>query len=184
MSSLASSELQDQSCGPWPAASAAAAPASPASSSLTHDAYRYNEYLRCDMGPFSALASILRPRTALELQRLTPRRFSANGATDKRYQELCNLSYWQNDLLSGLELDQLPSLQVDAVPIVHHPLYSAPQLQQGHRFPMQIFQRIHDSLIQDDVVQPEQVRTLPCVRGLSASSMCNSMLYAVCPRDT
>ena len=68
------------------------------------------------------------------------------------------MSYWQNELLSDFEMEPLPRLQVDAVPIVHHPLYSAPRLQQGHRFPMQIFQVIHDTLGQDELVMPGQVR--------------------------
>ena len=110
------------------------------------------------MGPFCVLASVLRIRNAHELHRCTSRCFSINGASDKHYQELCNLSYWQNDVLSGLALDQVPALKVDAVPIVHHPLYSAPQLHEGHRFPMQVFQVIHDTLMHDDIVQPSQVR--------------------------
>ena len=33
------------------------------------------------------------------------------------------------------------------VPLVHHPLYSQVTLPAGHRFPMQVFQHIHDHLV-------------------------------------
>lgn len=48
-------------------------------------------------------------------------------------------------------------LQVRGVPVVHHALYSAPQLPPRHRFPMPVFQIIHDTLIEDGVVDPRQV---------------------------
>jgi hypothetical protein len=83
---------------------------------------------------------------------------SRRASPDKAFQELLNLSYWQNERASGFELEPLPALKVDGVPIVHHPSYSAPRLPQGHRFPMQIFQTIHDSLTRDGVVKADQVR--------------------------
>lgn len=43
------------------------------------------------------------------------------------------------------------------LPIVHHPLHSAPQLPPGHRFPMQVFERIHTRLLASGVVRPAQV---------------------------
>jgi hypothetical protein len=49
------------------------------------------------------------------------------------------------------------------VPVVHHPLYSAPQLRPGHAFPMGVFQRIHDLLLADGVVLPAQVHTPPAL---------------------
>jgi len=82
---------------------------------------------------------------------------AAASLTAKDYDRLCDLSYWQNDHYEGLEIEPLPRLQVDGVPIVHHPLYSAPQLKEGHRFPMQVFQTIHDLLVEDDVVVQDQV---------------------------
>ena len=49
-------------------------------------------------------------------------------------------------------------LRVDAPPLVYHPLYSAPQLPAGHRFPMGVFQCIFEALLAEGVVRPEQVR--------------------------
>ncbi|DBA88559.1 hypothetical protein WJX79_002699 [Trebouxia sp. C0005] len=46
---------------------------------------------------------------------------------------------------------------VAALPIIHHPAYSKPQLPDGHRFPMGVFQRVHDLLIEDQVIQASQV---------------------------
>jgi hypothetical protein len=43
------------------------------------------------------------------------------------------------------------------MPVVYHPLYSAPQLAAGHRFPMQVFARIHDRLLQQGIIHPSQV---------------------------
>ena len=60
----------------------------------------------------------------------------------------------------GLTTSSLPNLLVNAVPVVYHPLYSAPQLRSGHRFPMQIFRTIHDYLLEDNIVVPEQARHL------------------------
>jgi acetoin utilization deacetylase AcuC-like enzyme len=45
------------------------------------------------------------------------------------------------------------------LPVVHHTLYSAPELPQGHRFPMKVFQRIHDLLITDRIVHPSQIQS-------------------------
>lgn len=84
---------------------------------------------------------------------------AAASLTARDYDRLCELSYWQNIHYEGLEIEPLPRLQVNDVPIVHHPLYSAPQLKEGHRFPMQVFQTIHDLLLQDGVAVKDQVRT-------------------------
>lgn len=43
------------------------------------------------------------------------------------------------------------------MPVVYHPLYSAPQLAQGHRFPMQVFGRIYDRLLRQQIIKPTQV---------------------------
>jgi hypothetical protein len=43
------------------------------------------------------------------------------------------------------------------LPVVYHPLYSAPQLAAGHRFPMQVFSRIYERLLQQGVIKPSQV---------------------------
>ena len=40
---------------------------------------------------------------------------------------------------------------------MHHPLYSAPELAPGHRFPMGVFQRIHDRLISQNIITANQV---------------------------
>lgn len=41
--------------------------------------------------------------------------------------------------------------------MVYHPEYSAPQLAAGHRFPMQVFRRIYELLLEEGVVLSEQV---------------------------
>ncbi|GAX76398.1 hypothetical protein CEUSTIGMA_g3843.t1 [Chlamydomonas eustigma] len=60
----------------------------------------------------------------------------------------------------------LPS--VAALPVVYHPSYSAPQLKEGHRFPMAVFGRIHHRLLnqhrlveQDQVFQPAALPSEP-----------------------
>ncbi|KAL3162654.1 hypothetical protein ABBQ38_008699 [Trebouxia sp. C0009 RCD-2024] len=75
------------------------------------------------------------------------------------------------------------STRVTALPVVHHPVcsdfvwglhctlatdfqcalqsYSKPQLPTGHRFPMGVFQKVHDLLIQDKVIHASQVQ-VPC----------------------
>lgn len=82
---------------------------------------------------------------------------AAASLTNHEYDRLCNLSYWQNQHYERLQIEPLPSLRVDGVPVVHHPLYSAPQLRDGHRFPMQVFQTIHNLLLEDKVVDNDQV---------------------------
>ena len=72
-------------------------------------------------------------------------------------QSLANLAYSDNQLCQGLSTPKVPQLQRDGVPVVHHPMYSAPLLPPRHRFPMQVFQTIHDSLVDDDVIHPDQV---------------------------
>lgn len=42
------------------------------------------------------------------------------------------------------------------LPIVHHEFYSLPRLPDGHRFPMEVFQRIHDCA-GDGIISPHQV---------------------------
>lgn len=44
-----------------------------------------------------------------------------------------------------------------APPLVHHELYSAPQLGPGHRFPMQVFETIFQRLLREGTVDPRQV---------------------------
>lgn len=46
---------------------------------------------------------------------------------------------------------------IAAPPVVYHPLYSAPQLPPGHTFPMQVFGRIHQLLLEEGTVEPGQV---------------------------
>eukprot|EP00193_Tetraselmis_chui_P022885 CAMPEP_0177775564 /NCGR_PEP_ID=MMETSP0491_2-20121128/14194_1 /TAXON_ID=63592 /ORGANISM="Tetraselmis chuii, Strain PLY429" /LENGTH=194 /DNA_ID=CAMNT_0019294191 /DNA_START=899 /DNA_END=1480 /DNA_ORIENTATION=+ len=43
------------------------------------------------------------------------------------------------------------------LPVVYHPEYSAPQLGEKHTFPMQVFRRIHDRLLQRRVVAAQQL---------------------------
>jgi acetoin utilization deacetylase AcuC-like enzyme len=57
------------------------------------------------------------------------------------------------------------------VPVVYHPLYSAPRLAPGHQFPMQVFERIYARLLRTGMILPEQVHTpqaLPTDAQLSA----------------
>jgi len=57
-----------------------------------------------------------------------------------------------------------PDRPTYSLPVVHHPLYSAPQLGPGHRFPMAVFERIHHRLLHvHGLVRPEQVHTPPCL---------------------
>lgn len=58
---------------------------------------------------------------------------------------------------TGLEISPLPHLQVNSVPVVYSPQYSAPSLRPGHRFPMQIFRHIHDYLLLENIVSQKQV---------------------------
>lgn len=50
---------------------------------------------------------------------------------------------------------------LDAPPVVYHPLYSAPQLPPGHRFPMAVFANIHRHLMAEGTVDPRQVHMAP-----------------------
>eukprot|EP00878_Enallax_costatus_P026794 GHUV01028793.1.p1 GENE.GHUV01028793.1~~GHUV01028793.1.p1 ORF type:complete len:274 (+),score=37.05 GHUV01028793.1:447-1268(+) len=62
------------------------------------------------------------------------------------------------------------STSTPPMPVVYHPLYSAPQLAPGHRFPMQVFRCIYERLLQQNIIQPTQVRMpehLPSDRDLS-----------------
>lgn len=49
------------------------------------------------------------------------------------------------------------SVPAGLLPVVHHELFSAPQLSPGHRFPMQVFGRIAERLLACGDVIPEQV---------------------------
>lgn len=73
-----------------------------------------------------------------------------------------------------------------AMPVVYHPLYSAPQLAPGHRFPMQVFGRIYERLLQQKVITDAQVlaacivtRRLPATAA--AAAHCDQML--TCPSN-
>lgn len=76
------------------------------------------------------------------------------------------------------------------LPVVYHPLYSAPQLASGHRFPMQVFGRIYDRLLQQQLIQPSQVRpaascvaatrSLKCTLGAPSWALLLSGLCSCC----
>jgi hypothetical protein len=78
------------------------------------------------------------------------------------------------------------------LPVVHHPLYSAPQLAPGHRFPMAVFQRIADLLLETTTIVPAQVHippSLPCHSTLElvhtpeyVSAFCSGQLDAAAMR--
>ncbi|KAI8476146.1 MAG: hypothetical protein J3K34DRAFT_402225 [Monoraphidium minutum] len=71
------------------------------------------------------------------------------------------------------------------MPVVYHPLYSAPQLAPGHQFPMQVFGRIYQRLLREGTILEEQVHTPPslptdaelaivhCPEYLAAFSSCS-----------
>lgn len=63
----------------------------------------------------------------------------------------------------GLEERSATHLALDAPPVVYHPLYSAPQLPPGHRFPMAIFAAIHSRLLAEGTVDPRQVHAPACL---------------------
>eukprot|EP00879_Flechtneria_rotunda_P018304 GHRR01019201.1.p1 GENE.GHRR01019201.1~~GHRR01019201.1.p1 ORF type:complete len:343 (+),score=113.12 GHRR01019201.1:374-1402(+) len=46
---------------------------------------------------------------------------------------------------------------IPPVPVVHHPLYSAPHLAPNHRFPMQVFGTIYKQLLQQGIISSSQV---------------------------
>jgi hypothetical protein len=66
------------------------------------------------------------------------------------------------------------------MPVVYHPLYSAPQLAAGHRFPMQVFGRIHDRLLQQGIIQPSQVGACQLIlqQCRPCSDHCCSILHS------
>ena len=82
-------------------------------------------------------------------------------ASRRVVERLQGLAYEDNTSCAGFQTPELPQLRTDGVPVVHTPMYSAPLLPPRHRFPMQIFQTIHDHLIDDSVIDAGQVRT-PC----------------------
>ncbi|KAI3423433.1 hypothetical protein D9Q98_010649 [Chlorella vulgaris] len=57
----------------------------------------------------------------------------------------------------NLEARSDTGLSLAAPPVVYHPLYSAPVLPPGHRFPMAVFGLIHSQLLSEGVVDPRQV---------------------------
>lgn len=68
---------------------------------------------------------------------------------------------WPSQIVGGITVlshRRVTSLStLNSLPIVYHPAYSAPVLRQGHRFPMQVFRRIYDRLIQSNLIELEQV---------------------------
>mmetsp|Transcript_11276 Transcript_11276/g.19263 ORF Transcript_11276/g.19263 Transcript_11276/m.19263 type:complete len:378 (-) Transcript_11276:159-1292(-) len=57
------------------------------------------------------------------------------------------------------------------VPVVYHPAYSAPQLPASHRFPMGVFKRIYELLLQRGVIHSTQVhvpRAMPTLAMLES----------------
>lgn len=60
------------------------------------------------------------------------------------------------------------------LPVVYHPAYSAPVLPSSHRFPMNIFRKIYERLLETRVVLPEQVRPILEVVFLKLESGCES----------
>jgi acetoin utilization deacetylase AcuC-like enzyme len=63
------------------------------------------------------------------------------------------------------------------LPVVHHPLYSAPQLPPGHRFPMGVFQNIYDVLIQQSAIIPQQVHIPPSLPSRSVLELVHTPEY-------
>ncbi|KAK9791134.1 hypothetical protein WJX73_006413 [Symbiochloris irregularis] len=59
------------------------------------------------------------------------------------------------------ELSTRQFAAASGVPTVYHPAYSAPQLPDGHRFPMGVFRRIYDSLLEQGIVSPSQIHIPP-----------------------
>ncbi|GMH42386.1 hypothetical protein BSKO_10305 [Bryopsis sp. KO-2023] len=53
--------------------------------------------------------------------------------------------------------------KIHGLPVVYHPLYSAPQLKPGHRFPMDKFRTIYDILLKQGTVQEHQVVQPPSI---------------------
>lgn len=49
------------------------------------------------------------------------------------------------------------SAAASGVPVVYHEAYSGPVLPEGHRFPMGVFKRIHDMLLEDGVIIQSQI---------------------------
>ncbi|KAL4515080.1 hypothetical protein Ndes2526B_g03607 [Nannochloris sp. 'desiccata'] len=102
----------------------------------------------------------------------------------------CLFIIWNQ--MSPFSSTTLASTMNMLLPVVHHPLYSAPQLPQGHRFPMGVFQRIYDVLIEQAIIVPKQVhipRSLPTHSMLKLvhtpeyiSSFCSGQLNAATMR--
>lgn len=100
----------------------------------------------------SALASATR---CISLHAGCP--LAATASSRPSLENLKNLAYEENALCDGLATAALPRLEHDGVPIVHHAMLSAPRLATGHRFPMQVFQTLHDYLLEDGVICARQV---------------------------
>lgn len=60
---------------------------------------------------------------------------------------------------------QVATYTGDGLPVIHSPAFSAPVLPEGHRFPMGVFQRIHDLLLIDEVVKPWQIQVPTSLPG-------------------
>ena len=54
-----------------------------------------------------------------------------------------------------------------SLPVVYHPLYSAPQLPEGHRFPMQVFRTIYDTLLSENIIKESQVSCFPTFQAVA-----------------
>eukprot|EP00892_Ulva_mutabilis_P003258 jgi/Ulvmu1/1303/UM011_0030.1 len=103
---------------------------------------------------------------------------AASSITQSEYERLCSLSYWQNEHYDGLNIEPLPRLLIDSVPVVHHPLYSAPQLRDGHRFPMRVFQTIHDILLEEGVAHQDQILYPSALPSLEMLHLAHDVEYA------
>lgn len=67
------------------------------------------------------------------------------------------------------------------VPLVHSPLFSAPVLPPGHRFPMGVFDAIHARLLRTGVVLPSQVHAPPPLdMALVTAVHCPAYVAAFC----
>ena len=65
-------------------------------------------------------------------------------------------------------ISQCTPRSISSLPIVHHEAYSAPVLQQGHRFPMAVFQSIYNMLLEENIAQRDQVTAVKHASSVSA----------------
>jgi acetoin utilization deacetylase AcuC-like enzyme len=61
-----------------------------------------------------------------------------------------------------------------AVPVVHHASYSKPVMPRGHRFPMTVFQRVHDILREEGVIARGQTNCFVPGRAPSVDELCRA----------